>query len=122
MELKEKWICPNAEVQLFTPQEYVAACYTYSCHGSDGSGGKTYYIYPKNGNQHIGTIHHKGHTIKIKIENGSSLPQFHPGDLQSKDNHGGGNNVATGYYFEYNGEYHFVEDKNFTPAGANNAS
>ena len=27
MELKEKWICPDAEVQLFTPQEYVAACY-----------------------------------------------------------------------------------------------
>ena len=27
MELKEKWICPDAEVQRFTPQEYVAACY-----------------------------------------------------------------------------------------------
>ncbi|MBR1720050.1 MAG: hypothetical protein IJ726_06500 [Phocaeicola sp.] len=33
MELKEKWICPDAEVQLFTPQEYVAACYriTVNC-------------------------------------------------------------------------------------------
>ena len=36
MELKEKWICPDAEVQLFTPQEYVAACYriTIRCNGA----------------------------------------------------------------------------------------
>ena len=33
MELKEKWICPDAEVQRFTPQEYVATCYqiTVTC-------------------------------------------------------------------------------------------
>ena len=33
MGLKEKWICPNAEVQRFTPQEYVATCYriTVTC-------------------------------------------------------------------------------------------
>lgn len=32
--MKEKWICPNMDVQVFTPQEFVAACeaeitYTY---------------------------------------------------------------------------------------------
>ncbi len=38
--MKEKWICPNLDVQVFTPQEYIAACWYLQlyCEGTPLSG------------------------------------------------------------------------------------
>ncbi len=36
--MEEKWVCPVAKAQVFTPQEYVAACFTatITCNGKHG--------------------------------------------------------------------------------------
>lgn len=120
MELKEKWICPNAEVQLFTPQEYVAMCYvyTYSCLGS--TSGK--YLY-RTKDEYIAELNESRHTITISTKaEGQSLPRIISGG--TKDNTNSGNNWHThpGYYFYYDGKYHFGTDDEFILTSTNNVS
>lgn len=61
--MREKWICPNMDVQVFKPQEFVAACeediyYEWTSIGGNGTGviddglDKIYGDYEKNNGHH----------------------------------------------------------------------
>ena len=117
MELKEKWICPNAEVQLFTPQEYVAMCYvyTYSCIGKD----KGIYLCNSKGKT-IGHIEHNAHQIIISTKTqGQPVTPIEEGGIKQDNNQGQGSAQTHGHYFQYSNQFHFGTASSFTESTSN---
>lgn len=64
--MKEKWICPDLDVQVFTPQEYIAGCYRWyldlECTGGSVNG--DHYVFNatgQDGSAAIGQVIHAGH-------------------------------------------------------------
>ena len=117
MELKEKWICPDAEVQLFTPQEYVAMCYvyTYSCIGKD----KGIYLCNSNGKTTGHTVEHNAHQIIISTKTQGQPISLTYGGIKVDNNQGQGSAQTHGYFFQYNNQYHFGTSPSFTESTSN---
>lgn len=117
MELKEKWICPNAEVQLFTPQEYVAMCYvyTYSCIGDD----KGIYLCDSKGKTINHTVQHEAHQIIISTKTQGKPVTPTEGGIKQNNNQGQGSAQTHGFYFEYSNQYHFGTSPSFTESTSN---
>lgn len=118
MELKEKWICPNAEVQLFTPQEYVAMCYvyTYSCIGKD----KGIYLCNLKGKTTGHTVEHNAHQIIISTKTqGQPVTPIEEGGIKQDNNQGHGSAQTHGFYFQYSNQYHFGTASSFTESISN---
>ena len=121
MELKEKWICPNAEVQLFTPQEYIAACYriTVTC--------KSLGYVSSDGTKENITQHEDGHTtVFILSSNGTPIPS-QVKDVMQSTYHLTTKNSAKSYHEKNWGQFqnhavsgytwdggHFIQDVNGT--------
>ena len=68
--MKEKWICPDLDVQVFTPQEYISGCYKWGlelvCTGGAVNG--DHYVFdttnpPENGTPAVGQVIHSGHSM-----------------------------------------------------------
>ena len=117
MELKEKWICPNAEVQLFTPQEYVAMCYvyTYSCIGKD----KGIYLCNSDGKTINHTVEHNAHQIIISTKTQGQPVEPTKGGIKQNNNQGHGSAQTHGFYFQYSNQYHFGTASSFTESTSN---
>ena len=120
MEVKEKWICPDAEVQRFTPQEYVAMCYvyTYSCIGDD----KGIYLCDSKGKTTGHTVQHEAHQITISTKTQGQPVTLTYGGIKQDNNQGQGSAQTHGYYFQYSNQYHFGTASSFTLTSTNNVS
>ena len=107
MELKEKWICPDAEVQLFTPQEYVATCYriTVICNASN------VIVENNNSNPHSHSNHQEISFI-LRSNNPPTDSQiksetnFRDGKTGDKNNPG--HLKTEGHIIEVEGQWHFT--------------
>ena len=109
MELKEKWICPDAEVQLFTQQEYVAMCYriTIRCNGANNVIAEN-----NNNNPHLHSIHQEMISFILRSNNPPTDSQiksetnFRDGKTGAKANPG---QLRTpGHIIEVGPEWHFT--------------
>ena len=109
MELKEKWICPDAEVQRFTPQEYIATCYRITVHCNSKE------LIRVNGtnHSHSGGIHYPtSFYLSSNSENQviSIMQSKNWQSAQTGKNNGAFNNgdAINGYAWQENGVWHFT--------------
>lgn len=131
--MREKWICPNLDVQVFTPQEYVAACWevTLHCEGqSPSQGWEISNVYPwgttnKQGATSLGTLasgqSHVAHDTPI-IYIRTPDDTFNPDLMDTYENLGGyqvdtavgeatgrnGKQWVHGFYWHEGGQIHFA--------------
>lgn len=108
MELKEKWICPDAEVQRFTPQENVATCYriTIRCNGANNV-----IVENNNSNPHRHSIHQEISFI-LRSNNPPTDSQIKSEtnfrDGKTGDKNAPGHLKTEGHIIEVGGEWHFT--------------
>ncbi|MCD7809259.1 MAG: hypothetical protein LUH02_07940 [Erysipelotrichaceae bacterium] len=105
--MKMTYIKPTIETQLFTPNEYVAACgdsgtvYNFECNA--GSSNKSYYIHDGNGNYQ--TI--SGYYLGPRDSSHSNSTTYHPcGTTHEAESNSG---FLTGYYLDDSSTTRVVE-------------
>lgn len=136
--MKEKWTCPNMDVQVFTPQNYCSSCWdvTLDCVGQSSSQGhNTADVYPwgthdKHSADPIGTIHYQNHIahstpiISVRVPGDES---FDPNKINEYTIVGGfstttevgmggsrsGQDWNPGYYWYTGADIHFATSLNY---------